>query len=317
MVKMVAVRDSFGEALVELGRENPDVVVLDADVSSSTKTILFGKAFPDRFFNFGVAEANMMDAAAGFATVGKIPFASTFGFLTTLKAGEQVRSSIAYPKLNVKICGGYGGLSDSFDGVSHHSIYDLAIMRATPNMTVVVASDDILTRKAVKAIARYQGPVYFRLCRNEVPVLENEDRTFEIGKGILLRDGSDVTIVVTGILVSNALDAAERLKKEGIQARVIEIHTLKPLDEEMVIKAAKETKGIVTVEEHTIIGGLGSAVAECLVKHCPSRVEMVGIQDTFAETGPYDALLEKYILADHAIERSCRKLLKMKGAVKE
>jgi len=311
MLKMVALRDSFGEALVELGRENSEVVVLDADVSSSTKTALFGKAFPDRFFNFGVAEANMMDAAAGFATVGKIPFASTFGFLTTLRAGEQIRSSIAYPNLNVKICGSYGGLSDSFDGVSHQTIYDLAIMRATPNMTVVVASDDILTRKAVKAIAYYRGPVYLRLCRNEVPVLENEDRAFEIGKGILLRDGADVTILVTGILVSKALDAAERLKKEGIHARVIEIHTLKPLDEEIIIKAARETKGIVTVEEHSSIGGLGSAVAECVVKHCPVRVEMVAIRDTFAETGPYDALLEKYVLNNHLIERSCKKLLEI------
>ena len=311
MLKMVALRDSFGEALVELGRENSEVVVLDADVSSSTKTALFGKAFPDRFFNFGIAEANMMDAAAGFATVGKIPFASTFGFLTTLRAGEQIRSSIAYPNLNVKVCGGYGGLSDSFDGVSHQTIYDLAIMRATPNMTVVVASDDILTRKAVKAIAYYRGPVYLRLCRNEVPVLENEDRTFEIGKGILLRDGADVTILVTGILVSKALDAAERLKKEGIHARVIEIHTLKPLDEEIIIKAARETKGIVTVEEHSSIGGLGSAVAECVVKHCPVRVETVAIQDTFAETGPYDALLEKYVLNNHLIERSCKKLLEI------
>ena len=311
MLKMVALRDSFGEALVELGRENSEVVVLDADVSSSTKTALFGKAFPDRFFNFGVAEANMMDAAAGFATVGKIPFASTFGFLTTLRAGEQIRSSIAYPNLNVKVCGSYGGLSDSFDGVSHQTIYDLAIMRATPNMTVVVASDDILTRKAVKAIAYYRGPVYLRLCRNEVPVLENEDRTFEIGKGILLRDGADVTILVTGVLVSKALDAAERLKKEGIHARVIEIHTLKPLDEEIIIKAARETKGIVTVEEHSSIGGLGSAVAECVVKHCPVRVEMVAIRDTFAETGPYDALLEKYVLNNHLIERSCKKLLEI------
>ncbi|MGD0974702.1 MAG: transketolase C-terminal domain-containing protein [Candidatus Korobacteraceae bacterium] len=311
MLKMVALRDSFGEALVELGRENSEVVVLDADVSSSTKTALFGKAFPDRFFNFGVAEANMMDAAAGFATVGKIPFASTFGFLTTLRAGEQIRSSIAYPNLNVKVCGSYGGLSDSFDGVSHQTIYDLAIMRATPNMTVVVASDDILTRKAVKAIAYYRGPVYLRLCRNEVPVLENEDRAFEIGKGILLRDGADVTILVTGILVSKALDAAERLKKEGIHARVIEIHTLKPLDEEIIIKAARETKGIVTVEEHSSIGGLGSAVAECVVKHCPVRVEMVAIRDTFAETGPYDALLEKYVLNNHLIERSCKKLLEI------
>jgi transketolase len=309
MLKMIALRDSFGEALVELGRENSEVVVLDADVSSSTKTALFGKVFPDRFFNFGIAEANMMDAAAGFATVGKIPFASTFGFLTTLRAGEQVRSSIAYPNLNVKVCGSYGGLSDSFDGVSHQTIYDLAIMRATPNMTVVVVSDDILTRKAVQAIAKYRGPVYLRLCRNEVPVLENEDRTFEIGKGILLRDGSDVTILVTGVLVSKALDAAERLKKEGVRARVIEIHTLKPLDEEIIIKAARETKGIVTVEEHSSIGGLGSAVAECVVKHCPVRVEIIAIRDTFAETGPYDVLLEKYILTNHSIERSCKKLL--------
>jgi transketolase len=309
MLKMIALRDSFGEALVELGRENSEVVVLDADVSSSTKTALFGKVFPDRFFNFGIAEANMMDAAAGFATVGKIPFASTFGFLTTLRAGEQVRSSIAYPNLNVKVCGSYGGLSDSFDGVSHQTIYDLAIMRATPNMTVVVASDDILTRKAVQAIAKYRGPVYLRLCRNEVPVLENEDRTFEIGKGILLRDGADVTILVTGVLVSKALDAAERLKKEGVRARVIEIHTLKPLDEEIIIKAARETKGIVTVEEHSSIGGLGSAVAECVVKHCPVRVEIIAIRDTFSETGPYDVLLEKYVLTNHSIERSCKLLL--------
>jgi transketolase len=310
MVKRIALRDSFGEALVELGRENPDVVVLDADVSSSTKTILFGKAFPDRFFNFGIAEANMMDVAAGFAAVGKIPYASTFAFLATLKAGEQMRSSIAYPKSNVKICGGYGGLSDSFDGVSHQSVFDLAIMRATPNMIVIVASDDILTRKAVKAIANYKGPVYLRLCRNEVPVLEGENRDFEIGKGILLREGSDVAILVTGILVSHALEAAEVLKREGIHTRVIEIHTLKPLDEEIVIKAAKETNGIVTVEEHSIIGGLGSAVAECLAKNNPARMEMVGIKDTFAETGPYDALLEKYILSDHAIVRSCKKLLR-------
>jgi transketolase len=251
----------------------------------------------------------MMDVAAGFAAAGKIPYASTFAFLATLKAGEQLRSSIAYPRLNVKICGGYGGLSDSFDGVSHQSVYDLAIMRATPNITVIVCSDAILTRKAVKAIANYKGPVYLRLCRNEVPVLEDENRNFEIGKGILLREGSDVAILVTGILVSKALEAANELKKERIHTRVIEIHTLKPLDEEIVIKAAKETKGIVTVEEHSIIGGLGSAVAECLAKNYPARVEMVGIKDTFAETGPYDALLEKYILDDKAIIRCCKRLL--------
>ena len=311
MSKMIAIRDAFAEALIELGRENPDVIVLDADVSSSTKTILFGKEFPDRFFNFGIAEANMMDVAAGFAAVGKIPYASTFAFLATLKAGEQLRSSIAYPKLNVKICGGYGGLSDSFDGVSHQSVYDLAIMRATPNIIVIVASDAILTKKAVKAIANYKGPVYLRLCRNEVPVLNDENRDFEIGKGIILREGRDVTITVTGILISKALEAADELEKEGIHARVIEIHTLKPLEEEIVIKAAKETNGIVTVEEHSIIGGLGSAVAECLAKNYPARMEMVGIKDTFAETGPYDALLDKYILAGHAIVKSCKRLLRI------
>lgn len=309
MAKMVALRDAFGEALVELGRENPDIVVLDADVSSSTQTLLFGKAFPDRFFNFGIAEANMMDVAAGFATVGKIPYASTFAYLATLKAGEQLRSCIAYPKLNVKVCGSYGGLSDSFDGVSHQSVYDLAIMRATPNMTVIVASDAIVTRKAVKAIADYKGPVYLRLSRNEAPVLEDENRNFEIGKGLLLREGSEVTVLATGILVSKALEAADELRREGIPARVIEIHTLKPLDEEIIVRAARETRGIVTVEEHNVIGGLGSAVAECLVKHYPARMERVGIQDTFAETGPYDALLEKYILGDRAIIKSCRKLL--------
>ena len=309
MVKRVALRDAFGEALVELGGDNSDVVVLDADVSSSTKTLLFGKVFPDRFFNFGIAEANMMDAAAGFATVGKIPYASTFAFLATLKAGEQLRSCIAYPKLNVKVCGSYGGLSDSFDGVSHQSVYDLAIMRATPNMTVIVASDAIVTQKAVKTIADYRGPVYLRLSRNEAPVLEEENRNFEIGKGLLLREGSEVTILATGILVSKALEAADELRREGIPARVIEIHTLKPLDEEIIIRAAKETRGIVTVEEHNIIGGLGSAVAECLAKHYPARVEMVGIEDTFGETGPYDALIEKYILGDGAIIRSCKKLL--------
>ena len=309
MAKMVALRDAFGEALVELGRENPDVVVLDADVSSSTKTLLFEKAFPDRFFNFGIAEANMMDVAAGFATVGKIPYASTFAFLATLKAGEQLRSCIAYPKLNVKVCGSYGGLSDSFDGVSHQSVYDLAIMRATPNMTVIVASDAIVTKKAVKAIADYRGPVYLRLSRNETPVLEDENRNFEIGKGLLLREGSEVTILATGILVSKALEAAGELRREGTPARVIEIHTLKPLDEEIIIRAAKETRGIVTVEEHNIIGGLGSAVTECLARHYPARVEMVGIRDTFAETGPYEALLEKYILGDGAIIKSCKRIL--------
>lgn len=308
----IAIRDTFGQALLELGRENDKVIVLDADVSHSTKTIKFKEKFPDRFFNIGVAEANMMNIAAGLATTGLIPFVSTFSFLACLRAGEQVRTSIAYPKLNVKIAAGYGGLSDSYDGVTHQSVCDIAIMRSMPNMTVVVVADAPETKMAVKAIAEYEGPVFLRLSRAEVPVMFDENHKFKIGKGNFLRKGSDITLVATGIMTAKALEASEQLEKEGINTRLIEMHTIKPLDEKILIEAARETGAIVTVEEHNIYGGLGSAVAEVLIKDNPVPMETIGIPDTFAESGGYEELLDKYGMGVSHIVKSARKVLKRK-----
>ena len=308
----IAIRDAFGQALLELGRENDKVIVLDADVSHSTKTIKFKEKFPDRFFNIGVAEANMMNIAAGLATTGLIPFVSTFSFLACLRAGEQVRTSIAYPKLNVKIAAGYGGLSDSYDGVTHQSVCDIAIMRSMPNMTVVVVADAPETKMAVKAIAEYEGPVFLRLSRAEVPVIFDENHKFKIGKGNLLKKGSDITLVATGIMVAKALEASEQLEKEGINTRLIEIHTIKPLDEKILIEAARETRAIVTVEEHNIYGGLGSAVAEVLIKDNPVPMETIGIPDTFAESGGYEELLDKYGLGISGIIGAVKKVMKRK-----
>jgi len=315
MNKKITIRDAFGEALVDLGYKNNKVVVLDADVSHSTKTIKFGEKFPDRFFNIGVAEANMMNIAAGFATCGFIPFVSTFSFLACLRAGEQIRTSVAYPKLNVKIAAGYGGLSDSYDGTTHQSVCDIAIARSIPNMTVIVVADAQEAKIAVPAIAKYEGPVFFRLSRAEVPIIFNEDHRFEIGKGNLLKEGSDVTLVATGIMVARSLEALGRLEKEGINARVIEIHTIKPLDKKILIKAAKETGAIVTIEEHSILGGLGSAVAELLTKHQPVPMEMVGILDTFAESGSYEELLDKYGMGVSDIIKAVKKVLKRKKSL--
>jgi len=267
MDNFASIRDAFGRALVKLGEKNEKVVVLDADVSTSTRTAFFKDKFPDRFFNFGVAEGNMMDVAAGLALVGKIPFASTFSSLASLRALEQIRTSIAYPNLNVKIAGGYGGLSDFKDGPTHHSICDLAIIRSIPNMTLIVPADAIETEKAVYAVAQYVGPVYLRLSRAEVPVIFDENYKMEIGKGNLLKDGTDVTLIATGIMVVRVLEAAKVLEKEEkISAKVIEIHTLKPLDVDIIIRAADETGAIVTAEEHSIIGGLAGAVAEVIVE---------------------------------------------------
>lgn len=312
MSRKIAIRDAFGEALVDLGYENDKVMVLDADVSHSTKTIKFGEKFPDRFFNLGVAEANMMNIAAGFATCGFIPFVSTFSFLACLRAGEQIRTSVAYPELNVKIAAGYGGLSDSYDGTTHQSVCDIAIARSIPNMAVIIVADAQETKIAVPAIAQYEGPVFFRLSRAEVPVIFDENHKFEIGKGNLLKEGSDVTLVATGIMVTRTLEASEQLEKEGINARIIEIHTIKPLDEKILIEAARETGAIVTVEEHNIYGGLGSAVAESLAKHQPVPLEMVGILDTFAESGDYEGLLDKYGMGASSIVKAVRKILKRK-----
>jgi len=313
MSKKIAIRDAFGKALLDLGYKNDRVVVLDADVCHSTRTVKFEEEFPDRFFNIGVAEANMMNIAAGFATCGFIPFVSTFSFLACLRAGEQIRTSVAYPKLNVKIAAGYGGLSDSYDGTTHQSVCDIAIARSIPNMTVIVVADAQETKIAVPVIAQYEGPVFFRLSRAEVPVIFYESHRFEIGKGNLLREGSDVTLVATGIMVARALEASHQLKREGISVRVIEIHTIKPLDEKMLIKAAKETEAIVTIEEHNILGGLGSAVAESLGRHYPVPLEMVGILDIFAESGSYQELLDKYGMGISNIIKAIKKVLKRKN----
>jgi len=312
MNKKIAIRDAFGEALVDLGYKNNKVVVLDADVSHSTRTIKFEEKFPDRFFNIGVAEANMMNIAAGFATCGFIPFVSTFSFLACLRAGEQIRTSVAYPKLNVKIAAGYGGLSDSYDGTTHQSVCDIAIARSIPNMTVIVVADAQEAKIAVPAIAKYEGPVFFRLSRAEVPIIFNEDHRFEIGKGNLLKEGSDVTLVATGIMVARALEASHQLEEQEMSTRVIEIHTVKPLDEKILTKAAKETRAMVTIEEHNIYGGLGSAVAESLTKYYPVPIEMVGISDTFAESGSYEELLDEYGMGVSDIVEAAKRVLKRK-----
>ncbi len=314
MSKKIAIRDAFGEALVDLGYKNDKVVVLDADVSHSTKTIKFKEKFPDRFFNIGVAEANMMNIAAGFATCGFIPFVSTFSFLACLRAGEQIRTSIAYPKLNVKIAAGYGGLSDSYDGTTHQSVCDIAIARSIPNMTVIVVADAQEIKIAVPVIAQHEGPVFFRLSRAEVPVIFNENHKFQIGKGNILKEGSDVTLIATGVMLAKALEAADKLEKERVNTQVLEIHTIKPLDERIILQAAKETGAIVTAEEHSILGGLGSAIAELLAKHHPVPVEMVGILDTFAESGSYEKLLDRYGMSVFDIVKAAKRGLKRKNS---
>jgi len=312
-VAQVSMRDAYGQALVALGERNERVVVLDADVSKSTRSVLFKERFPDRFFNVGIAEANMMNIAGGLAASGKIPFVNSFSFLLTLRAGEQLRTGIAYPRLNVKVAGAYGGLSDSYDGPTHQDPMDIAVMRAMPNMVVISVSDAIQARKVVNAVAEYEGPVYFRLHRNVVPDVSREEDPFEIGKAVWHRRGSDVTLVATGIMVSKSLEASELLAKEGISAGVLEIHTIKPIDVDALTEAAENTGAIVTAEEHNIFGGLGGAVAEALSERCPVPIERVGIRDVFAESGAYEALLEKYGLTAGAIAEGVRKVLKRKN----
>ena len=310
MSKKIAIRDAYGEALKELGAKNKNVVVLDADVSHSSKSSLFGAQYPDRFFNVGIAEANMVAMAAGMSTSGKIPFVNTFAAFMVLRGADPVRSLIAYTKLNVKLAGAYTGLSDSYDGVSHHSIIDIAFMRALPNMTVVSVADAMETKKAVQAIAEYNGPVYLRLSRAEVPTIFDDNYKFELGKGVQLTEGNDVAIIATGYMVQKSLEAAEQLKEKGINVRIINIHTIKPIDKEFIIKCAKETGAVVTVEEHSIYGGLGSAVAEVLVKECIVPMEIIGVQDTFTETGAYELLLNKYGLCTENIINTIQKIIK-------
>lgn len=309
---MMATRDAYGEALAALGETNKDVVVLDADLSGSTKTAVFGKKFPERFFNIGIAEQDMVGTAAGLAAAGKIPFVSTFAIFATGRAWEQVRQSVAYPKANVKIVATHAGITVGEDGASHQSVEDIAIMRVIPNMTVIVPADGIETKKAIKALADYKGPVYIRASRGKSPVVLDESYIFEIGKGKILKDGSDVTLVACGIMVPKALEAADALAKEGVSARVINISTIKPIDAELIIRAAKETGAMVTAEEHSIIGGLGGAVAEVLAENCPVPMKRVGVEDKFGTSGDADKLMELYGLTAENIAKAAREIIKKK-----
>jgi transketolase len=296
-VVKIATRDSYGNALVELGKEKDNVVVLDADLAAATKTATFKKAFPERHIDCGIAEANMIGIAAGLSTCGKVPFASTFAMFAAGRAFEQVRNSVGYPHLNVKIGATHAGISVGEDGASHQCNEDIALMRTIPGMTIINPSDDIEAKAAVKAAYEIDGPVYMRFGRLAVPVInDNADYKFEVGKGVLLKDGTDITILATGLEVGESLKAAESLEADGISVRVINIHTIKPIDKDIVVKAAKETKKIFTVEEHSIIGGLGSAVAEVLAEENPAPLFRIGVRDTFGESGPAVELLHKYKL---------------------
>lgn len=296
-VKKIATRESYGNALAELGSVNDRIVVLDADLAAATKTGIFKKAFPERHIDCGIAECNMMGIAAGLAASGKIPFASTFAMFASGRAFEQVRNSIGYPHLNVKIGATHAGISVGEDGATHQCNEDLALMRTIPGMVVICPSDDVEARAAVKAAAEYEGPVYLRFGRLAVPVINDKpDYHFEIGKGVVLKEGKDLTIVATGLETGHALEAAKLLEADGIDVEVINIHTIKPLDEDLIIRSAKKTGRVVTVEEHSIIGGLGSAVCDALSEHAPTPVYKIGVRDVFGESGPAMELIHKYRL---------------------
>ena len=304
-----ATRESYGMALVELGKENDKVVVLDADLSKSTKTCDFKNMFKHRFFNSGIAEQNLMGMAAGFANVGNIPFASTFAVFATGRAFEVIRNSICYPKMNVKIAATHAGITVGEDGGSHQSVEDIALMSSLPNMTVIVPADHREAMQATKAAAEFVGPVYLRFGRCNTEDIFDDNYKFEIGKGVELREGNDVSIIATGMMVQKAIEASDRLKKEGINVRVINISTIKPIDEELILKAAKETKGIVTAEEHSIMGGLGAAVSQVVTSNYPTIVRTVGIKDTFGESGTPDELMKKYGLTSEEIIKAVKEII--------
>ena len=311
-MKKVATRDSYGNALKELGAEFDNLVVLDADLAGATKTGTFKKAFPDRFFDCGIAEGNMMSVAAGIATTGKTVFASTFAMFAAGRAFEQVRNSIGYPHLNVKIGATHAGITVGEDGATHQCNEDFATMRSIPGMVIINPADAVEASAAVEAAILHDGPVYMRFGRYALPILYGDDYKFELGKGVLLADGSDVTLVATGIMVAMALEAKELLAAEGISARVINIHTIKPIDKAILEKAAAETGAIVTAEEHNVIGGLGSAVAEAVGESCPVPVLRVGVKDTYGHSGTVPALLEAYGLTPSAIADAAKRAVSMK-----
>ena len=299
--KKVATRQSYGEELAKLGEENRNIVVLDADLSSATKTNIFAQKFPDRFINVGIAEQNLMGISAGLSTFGKIPYASTFAVFAAGRTYEQIRNSIAYPKLNVKICATHAGITVGEDGATHQMLEDISLMRGLPNMTVLCTSDDVQTKWAVRKIAELEGPVYLRLCRMATPVIYSENEQFEIGRGVQIGEGTDASIIATGVTVSEAIVAMEELKKQGINVRVIDMHTIKPLDKELVIKCARETKKIITIEDHSIIGGLGSSVCEILSEEIPTKVIRMGINDVFGRSGKAEELMSYYKIDSMAI----------------
>lgn len=312
MAEMVkkATRESFGEALTMLAETNPDIVVLDADLAEATKTCIFEKKYPERFIDCGIAESNMIGIAAGLATCGKIPFAASFAMFSAGRAFEQVRNSVGYPHLNVKIAGSHAGISTGEDGATHQCCEDIALMRTIPGMVVLNPADHYEMLAAVKAAAQHNGPVYIRLGRLAVEsVNNNDDYQFEIGKGITLRQGEDITVIATGLMVGEALKAVDSLAAQGVHARLIDMHTIKPLDQELVLKAAKETGRIVTVEEHNIIGGLGEAVAACVAESCPVPVTRVGVNDVFGHSGPAVDLLKEFGLCAENIEATVKKVL--------
>ena len=310
-VKKIATRESYGNALVELGAEHDNLIVLDADLAAATKTGVFKKAYPDRHIDCGIAECNMMGIAAGLSTTGIVPFASTFAMFAAGRAFEQVRNSIGYPHLNVKIGATHAGISVGEDGATHQCNEDIALMRTIPGMVILNPADDVEAKACVKAAYEYNGPVYLRFGRLAVPVINGRpDYKFELGKGVVLREGKDVTIVATGLCVSSALEAAEKLAADGIDAKIINIHTIKPLDEELIVAAAKETGKVVTVEEHSVIGGLGSAVCDALAEKCPVPVKKIGVQDVFGESGPAVALLAKYKLDGEGVYEQVKEFCK-------
>ncbi|MEE0865405.1 MAG: transketolase family protein [Clostridia bacterium] len=299
-----ATRQSYGEALIDLGKENKDVVVLDADLSTATKTNLFAKEFKDRFFDMGIAEANMIGTAAGFATCGKIPYASTFAVFAAGRAYDQIRNSVCYPNLNVKICATHAGITVGEDGATHQMLEDISLMRTLPNMTVISTSDDIQTKWAVKEISKIKGPVYLRLARMKTSQIYDENDKFEIGKAIQIGDGTDATVFATGITVEQALIAKEKLKEKEIDIRVVDIHTIKPIDKEMIIKCAKETKKLISIEDHSIIGGLGTAISEVLTEQYPTKLERLGINDIFGKSGKAEELMKYFhITAEDIINK--------------
>ena len=310
-VKKIATRESYGNALVELGAEHDNLIVLDADLAAATKTGVFKKAYPDRHIDCGIAECNMMGIAAGLSTTGIVPFASTFAMFAAGRAFEQVRNSIGYPHLNVKIGATHAGISVGEDGATHQCNEDIALMRTIPGMVILNPADDVEAKACVKAAYEYNGPVYLRFGRLAVPVINDRpDYKFELGKGVVLREGKDVTIVATGLCVSSALEAAEKLAADGIDAKIINIHTIKPLDEELIVAAAKETGKVVTVEEHSVIGGLGSAVCDALAEKCPVPVKKIGVQDVCGEAGPAVALLAKYKLDGEGVYEQVKEFCK-------